>query len=183
MASFIAGQSTIGHWTVVASNATGSSAAPLASCASTPAVAGAMQKTILTAVKIAFPLGTVFAIVDAVGNPKIEIKPLAFLPGTSALTPALKNRIAEIAAYLKKKTDETPSICGPATVADIAALRSKNPEADKATALKSAEARILSVRDELTTVHGIPAKRLFVCTPEFTDTPEQQPIVTVGRKS
>ena len=147
------------------------------------AVAGAMQKTILTAVKIAFPLGTVFAIVDAVGNPKIEIKPLEFLPGTSALTPALKSRIAEIAAYLRKKTDETPSICGPATRADIAALKTKNPKADKAAALKSAEARILSVRDELVTAHSIPAKRLFVCTPEFAETPTQQPFVTVGRKN
>jgi hypothetical protein len=147
------------------------------------AVAGAMQKTILTAVKIAFPLGTVFAIVDAVGNPKIEIKPLAFAPGTSALTPALKSRTAEIAAYLKKKTDDTPSICGPATTADITALKSKNPKADKTSALKTAEARIAGVRDELISAHSIPAKRLFVCAPEFAEAAEQQPFVTVERKN
>tara|TARA_R110000868_G_scaffold29889_17_gene111109 strand:- start:1314 stop:4421 length:3108 start_codon:yes stop_codon:yes gene_type:complete len=146
------------------------------------AIAGAMQKTILTAVRIAFPLGTVVAILDSVGNPKIRIKPIEFPAGTTELTPALKNRVAEIAAYLKKKTDDTPSVCGPATAADLAALRKTNPKADTAAAVKTAEARIRSVRDALVATHGIPARRIFVCAPEYSDAPGLAPQITVGQK-
>lgn len=147
------------------------------------AVAGAMQKTLLTAVKIAFPLGTVVAIVDAVGNPKIEIKPLVFVSGTSGLTPELKNRIAEVAAYLRKKPDAAPSICGPATTADLAVLQKRNPNADKAAAIKTATDRMIKVRDELVTKRGIDPKRLFLCDPEYIDGADGKSLVTIGLKN
>lgn len=147
------------------------------------AVAGAMQKTLLTAFKIAFPLGTVVAIVDAVGNPKVEIKPLVFAPGTSELTPVLKNRIAEVAAYLRKKPDAAPSICGPATAADLAVLQKGNPKADKTAAIKIAADRMAKVREELVTKRAIAAKRLFLCDPEYIDGPDVRPVITFELKN
>lgn len=146
------------------------------------AVAGAIQKTLLTAIKIAFPLGTVVAIVDAVGNSKIEIKPLAFASGTSRITPELKNRIAEIATYLRKKPDAAPSICGPATTADLAVLQKQNPKADKAVAIKAATNRMINIREELVTKRGIDPKRLFLCDPEFFDEADGKSLVTIGLK-
>ena len=146
------------------------------------AVAGAMQKTLLTAVKIAFPLGTVVAIVDAVGNPKIEINPLNFAAGTFALTPELKNRIAEIATYLKKKPDAAPSICGPATSADLAVLQQRNPRADKAAAIKTAANRMLEVREELVAEHSIDPNRLYLCDPDFTDGADAESVIRIGLK-
>jgi len=147
------------------------------------AIGGAMQKTLLTAVKIAFPLGAVVAIVDAVGGPRIEVKPLEFVPGSSALSPVLKSRIAEIAAYLKKKPKEAPSMCGPATASDLAVLKKAAPKADRKAAIDLATARISAVRDELVTAHGIPAKRFFVCAPEFVEAAGTVPTVTVDLKS
>jgi hypothetical protein len=147
------------------------------------AVAGAMQKTLMTAVKIAFPLGAVVAIVDAVGNPKFRIKPLVFTPGSARLTPLLRSRVAEIATYLKKKTDEEPSICGVATTGDLAAAQKINPKAGKADAIGIANARIRAVRDLLVSSHSISAKRLFVCDAEFSDKAAAQPTVEVGLKT
>lgn len=147
------------------------------------AIGGAMQKTLLTAVKIAFPLGTVVAIVDSVGAPKISVKPLTFTPGSASLTQAHKNRIAEIAGYLKKKPAEAPSMCGPATSSDLAALRKATPKADRKAAIDLATARISAVRNELVSVHGIPAKRFFVCAPEFVDAPDTAPSVRIDLKS
>jgi len=147
------------------------------------AIGGAMQKTLLTAVKIAFPLGAVVAIVDSVGTPKISVKPLEFAPGSSELTPALKSRIAEIAVYLKKKPEESPSMCGPATASDLAALLKAQPKADRSTAINLATARITAVRDELVSAHSIPAGRVFVCAPEFADKADTLPSVTVDLKN
>ena len=147
------------------------------------AIGGAMQKTLLTAVKIAFPLGAVVAIVDSVGTPKIKIKPLEFTAGSSNLTPALKNRIAEIAGYLKKKPKESPSMCAPATVSDLSALLKTIPNADRETATNLASARITAVRDELISVHNIPAGRVFVCAPEFAEGADTVPSVTVDLKN
>lgn len=147
------------------------------------AIGGAMQKTLLTAVKIAFPLGAVVAIVDSVGAPKIEVKPLEFTAGSTALSPALKSRIAEIAVYLKKKPKEAPSMCGPGTASDLAALKKANPKADRKAAINLATTRVSAVRDELVSAHSIPAKRFFVCAPEFVETPGTVPSVTVDLKS
>lgn len=147
------------------------------------AIGGAMQKTFLTAVKIAFPLGAVVAIVDAVGSPKIEVKPLVFTAGSAALSPILKSRIAEIAVYLKKKPNEAPSMCGPATTADLAALKKVSPKADRKAALGLAAARVSAVRDELISTHSISAKRFFICAPEFAEAANTIPSVTVDLKS
>lgn len=147
------------------------------------AIGGAMQKTLLTAVKIAFPLGAVVAIVDSVGAPKISVKPLVFTPGSARLTQAHKDRIAEIAVYLKKKPKEAPSMCGPATSSDMAALRKATPKADRKAAIDLAAARISAVRDELVSAHSIPAKRFFVCAPEFVDAPDIAPSVRIDLKS
>jgi len=147
------------------------------------AIGGAMQKTLLTAVKIAFPLGAVVAIVDSVGTPKITVKPLEFAAGSSELTPALKKRIAEIAAYLKKKPKESPSMCAPATISDLSALLKTQPKADRETAIKLATDRITAVRDELVSEHGIPAGRFFVCAPAFVEAADIGPSVTVDLKN
>lgn len=147
------------------------------------AIGGAMQKTLMTAVKIAFPLGAVVAVIDAVGAPKISVKPLTFAPGSAVLTPELKSRVAEIATYLKKRTKEAPSMCGPATVSDLTALRKTVPKADRKAAIDLATARISAVRDELVAAHGIPAKRFFVCAPEFVDAADTVPSVKVDLKS
>lgn len=147
------------------------------------AIGGAMQKTFLTAVKIAFPLGAVVAIVDSVGAPKIAVKPLIFTAGSAALTPSLKSRIAEIAAYLKKKPKEAPSMCGPATAADLAALKRISPKADQKAALDLAAARVSAVRDELISTHSIAVKRFFICAPEFAEAADTVPSVTVDLKS
>jgi len=147
------------------------------------AIGGAMQKTLLTAVKIAFPLGAVVAIVDSVGAPKISIKPIEFTAGSSALSPALKGRIAEIAAYLKKKPKEAPSMCGPATESDLAALKKISPKANRETAIALATARIAAVRDELVSAHSIPAARVFVCAPEFVEAAGAVPSVIADLKN
>lgn len=146
------------------------------------AVGGAMQKTLMTAVKIAFPLGAVVAIVDAVGTPQITVKPLLFVPGSAALSPALKGRIAEIAGYLKKQPKEAPSMCGPATASDVLALRKIAPKAGQKAAIDLAAARISAVRDELVSIHSIPAGRIFICAPEFVGAAETLPSVTVDLK-
>jgi hypothetical protein len=147
------------------------------------AIGGAMQKTFMTAVKIAFPLGTVVAIVDAVGGPKIAVKPLEFTSGSATLSPALKGRIAEIAAYLKKKPKEAPSMCGPATASDLAALRKVSPKADRKAAIDLAAARVSAVRNELVSTHGLQPNRFFICGPEFVDAPDTVPSVMVDLKS
>jgi hypothetical protein len=147
------------------------------------AISGAMQKTLLTAVKIAFPLGAVVAIVDSVGTPRISIKPLEFTAGSSELTPVLKNRIAEIAVYLKKKPKEAPSMCAPATASDLEALTKTTPTADRETAINLATSRITAVRDELVSEHGISAERIFVCAPTFVEAADRVPSVTVDLKN
>lgn len=147
------------------------------------AIGGAMQKTLLTAVKIAFPLGTVVAIVDAVGGPKISVKPLEFAPGSANLTETHKARIAEIAAYLRKRPKEDPSMCGPATAADLAALKKVDPKSDRKAAIDLAAARISAVRDELVSAHSLPAKRFFVCAPEFAASQDTVPTVAVDLKN
>ncbi|MGB0630985.1 MAG: DUF748 domain-containing protein [Alphaproteobacteria bacterium] len=146
------------------------------------AVAGAMKETVLTAVKIAFPLGAVFAIVDAAGVPKIRIKPVAFPPGSALLTSSINARIAEAAAYLKRKPGEKPSICGPATAADLAILVKSNAKAGKAEAIGLATARVNGVRDRLVSKHSISPSRLFVCEPEFSEKPDETPSVRIDLK-
>jgi len=146
------------------------------------AIAGAMKETLLTAVKIAFPLGAVVAIVDAAGNPTIRIKPVPFPPGSAELSPDINARIAEAAAYLKKKPEDKPSICGPATAADLAILAKTDPKAGKADAIELATARINGISDQLVSKHSIPPKRLFVCAPDFSEKPDEMPIVRIDLK-
>lgn len=146
------------------------------------AITGAMKETILTAVRIAFPLGTIVAIVNAVGDPEIKVKPLNFTPGSSSLSPGLKEKIAEIGAYLKKRPDEAPSICAPATVVDLQALKKPNSAVNRQTALDVAAARINAVKTELVTTHAIFAGRLFVCLPEFSTDDGQTPYVEITLK-
>jgi hypothetical protein len=92
-------------------------------------------------------------------------------------------RIAEIAAYLKKKPKEAPSMCGPATESDLAALKKITLKANRETAIALATARIAAVRDELVSAHSIPAARVFICAPEFVEAADAVPSVTVDLKN
>ncbi len=131
------------------------------------AVGSVLKETIFTAVKIAFPLGAVFAVVDAVGNSKIAIKPLPFGTGSAALTPELTDRIAEIGAFLRKDGDETPSVCGTATAADVAFFAKQDKATARAKAVDLARRRTDAVIARLTQAHAIAPARLFGCGPEI----------------
>jgi uncharacterized protein involved in outer membrane biogenesis len=143
------------------------------------AVGNVLKDTLFTAVKIAFPLGAVFAVVDAVGNSKIAIKPLAFDPGSAALTPELTDRIAEIGTYLRKDADETPSVCGTATAADVAFFAAKDKATADAKAVELAQHRTEAVIARLTQVYGIAPARLFACSPEIDTADGAMPRVDV----
>ena len=109
----------------------------------------------MTAVRIAFPLGAVVALVDSVGNTEISVKPLVFLPGSAALTPALDARVGEVARFLRKSEDVSPALCGIATAEDIA------------------------VREALVSEYAIPQKRLYDCAASFRGRDGAVPAVVV----
>ena len=147
------------------------------------AVAGALRDTVLTAFKIAFPLGTVIAVVDALGNPQIEIQPVPFSPGSADLSVEASQRVGEVAKYLKANGKVTPSVCGYATPADIPALKKANPKlteaAVSAEAIGLSQARMNSVKTALAATHGIDAKRLFSCAPSIDQSADATARVTI----
>lgn len=143
------------------------------------AMASVMRQTVVTAAKIAFPLGAIVAIADRLGNPEYKAPPLVFEPGLAALTPDHEARIGEIARFLEKSEDVTPAICGIATAAELEAIRKTNPEATDASATALAQRRADAVRNALTAKHGIDPARLYACTPEIDRRKEAEPRASV----
>jgi outer membrane protein OmpA-like peptidoglycan-associated protein len=143
------------------------------------AMGSVMKQTVVTAAKIAFPLGAIVAIADRLGNPEYKAPPLAFAPGLAALTPDHEARIGEIARFLEKSEDVTPAICGFATGDELDAIRKANPLATEASATALAQQRADAVRNALTAKHGIDPARLYACTPEIDRRNEAKARVSV----
>ncbi len=143
------------------------------------AMGSVMKQTVVTAAKIAFPLGAIVAIADRLGNPEYKAPPLAFAPGLAALTPDHEARIGEIARFLEKSEDVTPAICGFATEDELDAIRKANPLATETSATALAQQRADAVRNALTAKHGIDPARLYACTPEIDRRKEAKARVSV----
>ncbi|MEX2453628.1 MAG: DUF748 domain-containing protein [Rhodospirillaceae bacterium] len=129
------------------------------------AVSRVFRNTLMTAVNIAFPLGAVIAIMTDSGTPEVRIEPLVFAPATAELTPELNARLAEIAQFIRKTADVSPSLCGIATREDIALLGTNEPGTATADATALAQKRSDAVRRALIEEHGIAPDRLYACTP------------------
>lgn len=143
------------------------------------AMSNALKDTVMTAAKIAFPLGAVIAIIDDSGKTEFRIRPLVFSPGNTEMTPALEDRVAEVARYLKQKEDGSPALCGFATQEDIAFLKKTDPNPTNEAAIFLAQQRAQTIRDALVEQHNISPDRLFGCSPELDKRDGAVPRVSV----
>ncbi|HSV29219.1 MAG TPA: DUF748 domain-containing protein, partial [Candidatus Omnitrophota bacterium] len=155
------------------------------------AVGGALKSTVVTTLKVAFPVAALIGyVIDESSASRLSLEPLAFAAGDAALADSHPARLATVADLLRQRPGLKLTLCGAATMAaDWPAVLERRrqeelgllaklqklvgveakpediaPDRDALTAL--AEGRAQAVKAWLVKNGGIDAGRLFTCRPK-----------------
>jgi flagellar motor protein MotB len=166
------------------------------------AFGNAIKKTILTTLKVLFPLGGIIkAVAESDGKTALQLNPLLFALGSAELSASTTTNLAKIADLLKLRPTAKISICGRAVPGDVStsndalkAVQSKESEnsdvaktspqdqmsdAARTALLELAKQRATMVKDHLIKQHDIPEARLFLCAPKLSDPANAKPPVEI----
>jgi outer membrane protein OmpA-like peptidoglycan-associated protein len=154
------------------------------------AVAGALKSTVLTTLKLAFPVAMLIEMaVDDDDKAHLALAPLPFAPGSDALMPEQEKTLDTVAQLLKSRPALTLTLCGKADDRDWPGIASRRramekpllsklekivgvehqaqdfgaPDRNMLSAL--AQRRTDAVRNFLADHGGIDSGRLFACRP------------------
>lgn len=166
------------------------------------AVAGALKSTMLTTLKLAFPVAALISLaVDAGDSSRLALAPLAFPPGVPALTDAHRKTLGELAQLLKGRPGVRLTLCGKADSSDWPVLAERRRaeekpllsrlerlvgverapaelgEPDRDALGDLAESRAGAAKQYLVESAGIDAGRVFVCRAEVDAIPARGPRV------
>ncbi len=164
------------------------------------AVAGALKKAVVGTLSLIFPVGGIIRAVTEAGLPdRYGLNPVAFDPGSAALSDDAGKFLEQLGKMLRQRPDVKLTICGVSTLQDreallrqqrtaAAAAKSGAPAArpDAATAvpdialrpgvlLNLAQSRGEAVKSRLVRQHGVGEDRLFLCAPKIDEAPNAAP--------
>ncbi|RAU23845.1 hypothetical protein CU669_01815 [Paramagnetospirillum kuznetsovii] len=154
------------------------------------AVAGALKSTLLTTLKLAFPVAALIEMaVDAQDQQgRLTLAPLAFAPGSTALSPDHRKTLEDVGQLLKGRPSLKLTLCGKADSADwpvlaerrraedkplisrlerLVGVERKPGDMDRDLMARLAEFRAQAAKQFLVEVAGIDAARVFSCRPEI----------------
>lgn len=156
------------------------------------AVAGALKSTMLTTLKLAFPLAALIELaVDAEDKSRLTLAPLSFPPGTASLSDNHHKTLGDIAQLLKARPSLKLTLCGKADSADWPVLAERRRatdkpilsrlerlvgaerkpdelgEPDRAAMARLADSRANAAKQYLVDTIGIEAGRVFGCRSEI----------------
>ena len=98
------------------------------------AIGNAMKQTVLTTLKVAFPLGGVIMTVAEAGTAaRLRLNPISFPPGSKELSASARKEVSKVAELLRARPAVKLSICGWATAKDRNLLIERGVAAAKAT--------------------------------------------------
>ena len=165
------------------------------------AVGGALKSTVLTTLKVAFPVVALIGLViDEASTPRLSLEPLVFAAGEQALTPAHEEHLGTVAELLHQRPGVKLTICGvavPAADWPPLAERRRRERADLLSRLREmvgrppvpaedtpdrdllgelADRRNQAVKGWLVAA-GVEPGRLFVCRPRLSEEPGAVPAV------
>lgn len=154
------------------------------------AVAGALKSTLLTTLKLAFPVAALIELaMDADDPSHLALPPLAFAPGVDALTPEHEKTLTSVAELVKGRAGLKLTLCGKADDSDWPVVAARRRSADRPLLSKLeklvgydrpadsfgppdhnqlsalAQRRTNAVRDFLADKGGVEPSRLFGCRP------------------
>lgn len=165
------------------------------------AIGGALKSTVVTTLKVAFPVAALIGfVIDEAANPRLSLEPLAFPPGADALAEAERARLAKVADLLGQRPGLRLTLCGVASqpadwpalaqarerpagvVARLRALMGTAPSpevgpVDRDRLAELAEARAGAAKAFLVEEGGIDPGRLFTCRPKIETEPKSGPRV------
>lgn len=96
------------------------------------AVAGALKSTVLTTLKLAFPVAALIELaMDADDKSHLALAPLRFAPGSDALTAEHERTLAVVAELLKGRPGLKLTLCGKADDSDWPVVAARRRAADK----------------------------------------------------
>ncbi|CAA7627495.1 DUF748 domain-containing protein [Magnetospirillum sp. SS-4] len=137
------------------------------------AVAGALKSTVLTTLKIAFPVATLISmVVDADEKARLALAPLTFAAGSDALSDGSRETLDGVAGLMKDRPGLKLTLCGKADPGDWPVLaesrrfRARTAEVDRDALVRLAESRAAAAKAYLVERTGVEAGRLFTCRPE-----------------
>lgn len=155
------------------------------------AVAGALKSTVLTTLKLAFPVAALIELaMDESDSAHLALAPVGFAPGESALTGEHEKTLAVVAELLKGRPGLKLTLCGKADQAEWPAVAARRRNADRPLLSKLekfvgyereaadwgppdrnslsalAQRRTEAVRNHLVDQGGVETGRLFGCRPE-----------------
>ncbi|WP_082700695.1 DUF748 domain-containing protein [Magnetospirillum sp. XM-1] len=165
------------------------------------AVAGALKSTVLTTLKLAFPVAALIELaMDADDKSHLALAPLAFAPGIDALSSEHEKTLAVVAELLKGRPGLKLTLCGKADDSDwpVVAARRRSAERPLLSKLEQlvgfersaesfgppdrnmlaalAQRRTDAVRNNLVDKGGVETGRLFGCRP-MVETADKGPRV------
>jgi hypothetical protein len=154
------------------------------------AVAGALKSTVLTTLKLAFPVAMLIEMaVDDSDKAHLALAPLGFAPGLDALTPENETILASVAELMKGRPGLRLTLCGKADHGDWPVVAARRRAADRPLLSRLeqlvgyerateawgppdrnmlsalAQRRTEAVRNNLVDKGGIETGRLFGCRP------------------
>jgi hypothetical protein len=165
------------------------------------AVAGAVTSTVMTTLKVAFPLTALFSLVmDSGDNGRVALAPLGFPAGAAALGDEQRQILDQVATLLRGRPGLRLTLCGKATVQEGAALAARRraeerpilsrlerwvgadqPPADSSIdrdgLSRLADRRAAKAKEYLVEQADIAAERLFTCRSEIEETGDKGPRV------
>ncbi len=155
------------------------------------AIGGALKSTMVTTLKVAFPVAALIGfVIDEAENPRISLEPLAFSPGGDSLAEAERSKLTTIAGLLGQRPGLKLTLCGIASahadwpvllqakreeelgiIARLQKLMGTGPKpetvpVDRDRLAGLADARAQSAKTFLIENAGIAPGRLFTCRPK-----------------
>ncbi len=155
------------------------------------AVAGALKSTVLTTLKLAFPVATLISMaVDAEDKSRLALAPLAFAPGADTLSDEHRKTLTGVAELMRGRPGLKLTLCGKADAGDWPPLAERRRAEDKPLLARLermvgvqrnaadagpldhdaltglAENRADAAKEFLVDSAGIDAGRLFACRAE-----------------
>lgn len=139
------------------------------------AIGGALKSTVLTTLKVAFPLvGLISLAIDSVDEPaKMALPALAFAPGVALVTELNEPALTEIGGLMRQQDRIKLNLCGVAVRAiDTVPLLGPGQTAPPAEVTERLR-RLAETRAAVTKTwlveRGVDAGRLFTCHPRIED--------------
>jgi len=164
------------------------------------AVAGAVSSTVMTTLKLAFPVTALISLVTDMGESRIALAPLGFSAGSATLTDDQHETLDQVATLMRGRDSLRLTLCGKAVASEgqALALQRRNQDrpllsrlerligaepsasgiepADRESLIALANRRAASAKAYLTEA-GIAAERLFTCRGEIEENSDKGPRV------